>query len=328
MFNDKSILITGGTGSFGKQCIKTMLQRYQPRRIVVYSRDELKQFEMAQDFNAPCMRYFIGDVRDGERLKQAMQGIDYVIHAAALKQVPAAEYNPMECIKTNIQGAQNVIAACFATDVQKVIALSTDKAANPVNLYGATKLVSDKLFVAANNTTGSQKIRFSVVRYGNVVGSRGSVVPFFNKLLADGATELPITDPRMTRFWITLPQGVDFVLKNFQRMKGGEVFVPKIPSINIMDLAESMAPGIATKVVGIRPGEKLHEIMCPADDSHLTIEFSDHYVIRPAITFFEDNLDYNTNMLGEKGAPVPEGFEYSSGKNPHFLTIDELHMMK
>ncbi len=240
MFNDKSILITGGTGSFGKQCIKTMLQRYQPRRIVVYSRDELKQFEMAQDFNAPCMRYFIGDVRDGERLKQAMQGIDYVIHAAALKQVPAAEYNPMECIKTNIQGAQNVIAACFATDVQKVIALSTDKAAN-------------QLFVAANNTTGSQKIRFSVVRYGNVVGSRGSVVPFFNKLLADGATELPITDPRMTRFWITLPQGVDFVLKNFQRMKGGEVFVPKIPSINIMDLAESMAPGIATKVKSCVP---------------------------------------------------------------------------
>jgi UDP-N-acetylglucosamine 4,6-dehydratase len=328
MFNNKSILITGGTGSFGKQCIKTMLQRYQPRRIVVYSRDELKQFEMAQEFNAPCMRYFIGDVRDGERLKQAMQGIDYVIHAAALKQVPAAEYNPMECIKTNIQGAQNVIAACFATDVQKVIALSTDKAANPVNLYGATKLVSDKLFVAANNTTGSQKIRFSVVRYGNVVGSRGSVVPFFNKLLADGAKELPITDPRMTRFWITLPQGVDFVLKNFQRMKGGEIFVPKIPSINIMDLAESMAAGIATKIVGIRPGEKLHEIMCPADDSHLTIEFSDHYVIRPAITFFEDNLDYSINMLGEKGAPVLEGFEYSSGKNPHFLTIDELSMMK
>jgi len=328
MFNDKSILITGGTGSFGKQCIKMMLQRYQPRRIVVYSRDELKQFEMAQEFSAPCMRYFIGEVRDGERLKQAMQNIDYVIHAAALKQVPAAEYNPMECIKTNIQGAQNVIAACFATDVQKVIALSTDKAANPVNLYGATKLVSDKLFVAANNTTGSRKIRFSVVRYGNVVGSRGSVVPFFNKLLADGARELPITDPRMTRFWITLPQGVDFVLKNFQRMKGGEIFVPKIPSINIMDLVESMAPGMATKVVGIRPGEKLHEIMCPADDSHLTIEFSDHYVIRPAITFFEDNLDYSTNMLGEKGTPVPESFEYSSGKNPHFLTIDELRMIR
>lgn len=328
MFNDKSILITGGTGSFGKQCIKTLLQRYRPKKIVVYSRDELKQFEMAQEFTNPCMRYFLGDVRDGERLIQAMQGIDFVIHAAALKQVPAAEYNPMECIKTNIQGAQNVIAACFATNVQKVIALSTDKAANPVNLYGATKLVSDKLFVAANNTTGARKIRFSVVRYGNVVGSRGSVVPFFNKLLAEGAKELPITDPRMTRFWITLPQGVDFVLKNFERMKGGEVFVPKIPSSKITDLAAAMAPGIATKVIGIRPGEKLHEIMCPSDDSHLTIEFADHYVIRPAITFFEDNLDYTTNLLGEVGHPVPEGFEYSSGKNPHFLTIEELQAMQ
>ncbi len=328
MFNDKAILITGGTGSFGKQCIKTLLQRYRPKKIVVYSRDELKQFEMAQEFTDPCMRYFLGDVRDGERLIQAMQGIDFVIHAAALKQVPAAEYNPMECIKTNIQGAQNVIAACFATDVQKVIALSTDKAANPVNLYGATKLVSDKLFVAANNTTGSRKIRFSVVRYGNVVGSRGSVVPFFKKLLAEGAKELPITDPRMTRFWITLPQGVDFVLKNFQRMKGGEVFVPKIPSANITDLAAAMSPGIATKIIGIRPGEKLHEIMCPSDDSHLTIEFTDHYVIRPAITFFEDNLDYATNLLGEVGQPVPEGFEYSSGKNPHFLTVEELRAMQ
>lgn len=328
MFNDKSILITGGTGSFGKQCIKTLLQRYRPKKIVVYSRDELKQFEMAQEFSDPCMRYFLGDVRDGERLIQAMQGIDFVIHAAALKQVPAAEYNPMECIKTNIQGAQNVIAACFATNVQKVIALSTDKAANPVNLYGATKLVSDKLFVAANNTTGSRKIRFSVVRYGNVVGSRGSVVPFFKKLLAEGAQELPITDPRMTRFWITLPQGVDFVLKNFERMKGGEVFVPKIPSSKITDLAAAMAPGIATKIIGIRPGEKLHEIMCPSDDSHLTIEFTDHYVIRPAITFFEDNLDYATNLLGEVGQPVPEGFEYSSGKNPHFLTVEELQAIQ
>ncbi len=328
MFNDKSILITGGTGSFGKQCIKTLLQRYRPKKIVVYSRDELKQFEMAQEFTDPCMRYFLGDVRDGERLIQAMQGIDFVIHAAALKQVPAAEYNPMECIKTNIQGAQNVIAACFATNVQKVIALSTDKAANPVNLYGATKLVSDKLFVAANNTTGARKIRFSVVRYGNVVGSRGSVVPFFKKLLAEGAKELPITDARMTRFWITLPQGVDFVLKNFQRMKGGEIFIPKIPSSNITDLAEAMAPGIATKIIGIRPGEKLHEIMCPADDAHLTIEFADHYVIRPAITFFEDNLDYSTNLLGEVGQAVPEGFEYSSGKNPHFLTIEELQAMQ
>ncbi|MFV2058977.1 MAG: UDP-N-acetylglucosamine 4,6-dehydratase (inverting), partial [Thiohalomonadales bacterium] len=273
MFNDSSILITGGTGSLGKRLVQTLQQRYKPKRIIIFSRDELKQFEMQQEFNDPCMRYFIGDVRDQERLSQAMDGVDYVIHAAALKQVPAAEYNPMECIKTNIHGAENVIKAAIANDVKKVIALSTDKAANPINLYGATKLASDKLFVAANNMTGRHPTRFGVVRYGNVVGSRGSVVPFFKKLIAEGTDFLPITHSDMTRFWITLQQGVDFVLKNFERMHGGEIFVPKIPSATITDLATSLAPDIPHKVVGIRPGEKLHEIMCPADDSHLTIEF-------------------------------------------------------
>src|SRR5471030_3083693 len=233
MFNNKSILITGGTGSFGKQYVKTILQRYQARKLIIYSRDELKQFEMQQDFHQNCMRYFIGDVRDRDRLIQAMNGVDYVIHAAALKQVPAAEYNPMECIKTNIHGAENVINAALANNVEKVIALSTDKAANPINLYGATKLASDKLFVAANNTAGGNRTRFSVVRYGNVVGSRGSVVPLFRRLLANGAKTLPVTDGRMTRFWITLEQGVEFVMRNFARMHGGEIFVPKIPSMRI-----------------------------------------------------------------------------------------------
>lgn len=326
VFNDKSILITGGTGSFGKQYVKTLLARYKPRRLVIYSRDELKQYEMAQTFNSEVMRYFIGDVRDEQRLVQAMQGVDYVIHAAALKQVPAAEYNPMECIKTNIHGASNVISASIAAGVEKVIALSTDKAANPINLYGATKLASDKLFVAANNMVGARKTRFAVVRYGNVVGSRGSVVPFFKKLLADGTTELPVTDLRMTRFWITLEQGVDFVLKNFARMHGGEIFVPRIPSMRITDLVEAMASGTTTKVIGIRPGEKLHEIMCPSDDSHLTLEFHDHFVIKPTIAFV-NQVDLAKNALGEEGKPVPEGFEYNSGTNPHFLTVDELRQL-
>jgi UDP-N-acetylglucosamine 4,6-dehydratase len=324
MFNGKSILITGGTGSFGKKYTKTILEHYQPKRLVIYSRDELKQFEMQQEFNHPAMRYFIGDVRDYERLSQAMNSIDYVIHAAALKQVPAAEYNPMECIKTNIHGAENVIKAAINNGVEKVIALSTDKAANPINLYGATKLASDKLFVAANNMVGKEKPRFACVRYGNVVGSRGSVVPFFKKRIADGATTLPITHPEMTRFWITLQQGVDFVLKNFERMQGGEIFVPKIPSVRIMDLADAYAPGVPAEIIGIRPGEKLHEIMCPADDSHLTIEFSDHYVISPTITFFGKAYDYTQNRLGEKGAAVQHGFEYHSGNNPHFLSVQEI----
>lgn len=325
MLNDQSILVTGGTGSFGKKFIKTVLDRYRPRRVIVYSRDELKQFEMAQrlEYSGPEMRYFIGDVRDRDRLTQAMHGVDYVVHAAALKQVPAAEYNPIECIKTNIHGAENVIAAAIETGVKKVIALSTDKAANPINLYGATKLASDKLFIAANNIVGARDIAFSVVRYGNVVGSRGSVIPFFRKLLADGAKELPITDERMTRFWITLEQGVDFVLKSLERMQGGELFVPKIPSSRIMDIAEALAPGLPTRIVGIRPGEKLHEIMCPKDDSHLTLDFDDHYVIRPTIAFAH-RRDYSINALGERGEPVPQGFEYNSGENPHFLTVPEL----
>jgi len=324
MFDSKSILITGGTGSFGKKYVKTLLERYKPRRLIVYSRDELKQYEMQQVFNAPCMRYFIGDVRDRARLIQAMQGVDFVIHAAALKQVPAAEYNPMECIKTNVYGAENVIHAALASEVQQVIALSTDKAANPINLYGASKLASDKLFVAANNMAGGHRTVFSVVRYGNVVGSRGSVVPFFRKLVAQGVRELPITDAEMTRFWITLQQGVDFVLKNFERMHGGEIFVPKIPSVHIADVALAMAPDLPHKLVGIRPGEKLHEVMCPGDDSHLTLEFDDHYVIAPTITFVSRCNDFKVDRLGETGKLVARGFEYNSGTNPHFLDIPQI----
>jgi UDP-N-acetylglucosamine 4,6-dehydratase len=324
MFTNKSILITGGTGSFGHRYVQTLLSRYQPARLIIFSRDELKQYEMAQQFDAPCMRFFLGDVRDPVRLAQAMRGVDIVIHAAALKQVPAAEYNPMECIKTNIHGAENVIRSAIDSNVDKVIALSTDKAANPINLYGATKLASDKLFVAANNMVGSGRTRFAVVRYGNVVGSRGSVVPFFERLIREGAPSLPLTDPRMTRFWISLQQGVDFVLDNFSRMHRGEIFVPKIPSIRMTDLAEAMAPGMPTHTIGIRPGEKLHEIMCPADDSHLTLEFPKHYVIRPTIRFYNVEMDYTTDGLGEHGVPVTQGYEYHSGNNSHFLTPTQI----
>ncbi len=324
MFNDKTILITGGTGSFGKKFIKTVLSRYNPKKLIVYSRDELKQYEMASEFNAPSMRYFIGDVRDGDRLMKAMDGVDFVVHAAALKHVPIAEYNPMECIKTNINGAQNVIDAALANGVDKVVALSTDKAANPINLYGATKLASDKLFVAANNIKGSKKTTFSVVRYGNVVGSRGSVVPFFKKLVNDGVKEIPITDARMTRFWITLEEGVEFVIKSFERMQGGEIFVPKIPSMRVVDLALAIAPNLPMRIVGIRPGEKLHEVMCPADDSHRTIEFKDHFVIEPTIRFTDADINYCTNQLGEVGKNVAEGFEYSSEKNDWWLGNNEM----
>jgi UDP-N-acetylglucosamine 4,6-dehydratase len=322
--NGANLLITGGTGSFGRKAVRAILERYKPHKVIVYSRDELKQFEMQQEFHAGCMRYFIGDVRDGERLKLAMRGVDYVIHAAALKQVPAAEYNPMECIKTNIMGGQNVIDAALANGVQKVIALSTDKAASPINLYGATKLVSDKLFTAANNLVGEDRpTRFSVVRYGNVAGSRGSVVPFFRKLIAEGAKELPVTHVDMTRFWITLEQGVDFVLRNFARMKGGEIFVPKIPSLKVTDLASAMAPDLPQKVIGIRPGEKLHEIMCPLDSSHETLEFKDHFVICPS-TERETRGKFREDGAGEQGKDVPFGFEYNSGTNTHFLTVEEL----
>lgn len=328
MFQNRSILITGGTGSFGKKFIENLLQTYQPKKIIVFSRDELKQFEMQQTFNDSCMRYFIGDVRDEYRLEQAMRDVDFVIHAAALKQVPAAEYNPMECIKTNITGAQNVINAAIKCKVKKVIALSTDKAANPINLYGATKLCSDKLFTAANSLVGDRPTRFSVVRYGNVIGSRGSVVPYFFKLIQNGAKKLPITDPRMTRFWLKLEDGVQFVLKSFQRMKGGELFVPKIPSMRILDLAKAIAPYMETEIIGIRPGEKLHEIMCPKDSYYLTLDFHDHYVICPSISFAQETLcTYMKNVLGEEGKLVPRDFEYNSGTNPQFLTVDQLREM-
>ena len=323
MFDNKNILITGGTGSFGKQYTKTLLAKFKPNKIIIFSRDELKQFEMSKEYDDECMRYFIGDVRDSKRLNQAMNGVDYVIHAAALKHVPIAEYNPMECIKTNVMGAQNVIDASINNGITKVIALSTDKAANPINLYGATKLASDKLFVAANNVAGGHKTRFSVVRYGNVVGSRGSVIHTFNEIIRNGAKAIPITDKNMTRFWITLQQGVDFVLKNFTRMYGGEIFIPKIPSILIEDLAKSMAPDLGIEYIGIRPGEKIHEIMCPADDSHLTLEFDDHFVIQPTIQT-SDDFDFSTNNIGEKGSLVEPGYYYDSGSNESFLSVDEI----
>lgn len=324
MFNDKAILITGGTGSFGQKFVEVLLKRYKPSRVIIFSRDELKQYEMHQRFNQSCMRYFLGDVRDRERLEFATREVDYVVHAAALKQVPAAEYNPMECIRTNIHGAENVTQACVANQVRKVVALSTDKAANPVNLYGATKLASDKLFVAANNIVGKRPTRFSVVRYGNVLGSRGSVVPLFRRLIDEGAESLPVTDPSMTRFWITLRQGVEFVFKSFERMQGGEIFVPKIPSVRIADVASAMAPTLPQKTIGIRPGEKMHETMCPRDDSHVTLEFPDHFVIKPAIRFYSSSMDYTTNALGETGAAVKQGFGYNSGNNPWFLTHEEI----
>lgn len=325
MFNGKSILITGGTGSFGHRYVSTLLEKYKPKRLVIYSRDELKQYDMAIKFQGheKVLRFFIGDIRDSLRLKEAMRGIDIVIHAAALKHVPIAEYNPMECIKTNIHGAENLIQAALDNNVKIVMALSTDKAANPINLYGATKLASDKLFVAANNMAGG-RTKFSVVRYGNVVGSRGSVVPFFEKLIQQGVKNIPITHKDMTRFWITLQQGVDFVLKCIERMDGGEIFVPKIPSVKITDLAAAIAPDIPIEIIGIRPGEKLHEIMCPSDDSHLTIEFDDHYVISPSITFFSRKVDFTENALKEQGVLVSEGFEYHSSSNPYFLDIDEI----
>ena len=319
MFNNKNILITGGTGSFGKKYTEILLKNYNPNKIIIYSRDELKQYEMAQKFNDKCMRYFIGDIRDYNRLKIAMDGVDFVIHAAALKHVPIAEYNPMECIKTNINGAENVINSAIENEVEKVIALSTDKASAPINLYGATKLASDKLFVAANNIVGSKKTRFSVVRYGNVIGSRGSVVPFFLKLIKENKP-LPITDFKMTRFLITLEEGVNFVLKNFARMQGGEIFIPKIPSMKIVDLAKALCEKCELQEIGIRAGEKLHEVMITSDDR--VVEFKDHFVIKPTITLsFQAN--YLTNNLNEKGVELPLGFEYNSGNNTEWLTKEE-----
>jgi UDP-N-acetylglucosamine 4,6-dehydratase len=323
MFKNKSILITGGTGSFGKEFIRNIQKRYLPKKIIVFSRDELKQYEMSQEFSQKNMRFFLGDVRDRDRLVMATKGIDYIVHCAALKQVPAAEYNPTECIKTNIYGAENVIYAALQNNIKKVIALSTDKAANPINLYGATKLASDKLFIAANNMIGENNTEFSVVRYGNVVGSRGSVVTFFNKLIEKNIYTFPVTDIKMTRFWITLKQGVDFVIKSFERMHGGEIFVPKLPSILITDLVAAMNSKAKIKVIGIRPGEKLHETMCPQDDAHLTLEFKDHFVIKPTIIFTK-SISYKTNKIGEKGKLVKKEFEYNSRINKKFLTSKEI----
>ena len=327
MFNNKSILVTGGTGSFGNAFIQYILDHYEPKKIIIYSRDELKQFNMQNKFKEfNCMRYFIGDVRDYPRLKLATREVDILVHAAALKHVPAAEYNPTECIRTNINGAENIIQACLANEIKKVVALSTDKAANPINLYGATKLVSDKLFISANNLVGDRDINFSVVRYGNVINSRGSIVPFFKKLIDDSAEYFPITDNRMTRFLITLNQSVEFVISCFKNMKGGEIFVPKLPSIYIKDLATAMDPQKEQRIIGIRPGEKIHEIMCPVDESMRTIEFSKHYLIMPTIDIKEkiENKEFFTSSLNEKGKIVAENFEYNSGNNSNFLSVDEI----
>lgn len=314
MLKNKTILVTGGTGSFGRKFIKRILKE-DVKKVIVFSRDELKQYEMAQEFIDSRMRFFIGDVRDKDRLYRAFDGVDIVIHAAAMKHVGACEYNPFEAVKTNINGAQNVIEAAIDRGVEKVIALSTDKAASPVNLYGATKLASDKLFVAANSYVGEKATRFSVVRYGNVVGSRGSVVPFFKKVRETG--RVPITDSRMTRFWITLDQGVQFVLDNLERMHGGEVFVPKIPSMNVMDLAKAIAPECEVDIVGIRPGEKLHEAMIMEDDARHTKEFDTYYVIQPEFSWWSEEHV-------EKGKSLPEGFKYTSDVNEDWLTVEQL----
>jgi len=328
MLNNKSILITGGTGSFGNLFVDKVIRKFKPKKLIIFSRDEFKQSLMSQKFpqeKYKFMRYFIGDVRDLSRLTMAMEQVDYVVHAAALKQVNIAEYNPIECINTNINGAQNVVKASLNANVSKVITLSTDKASDPINLYGATKLTSDKIFVSSNNIVGDvHPTRLSVVRYGNVVGSRGSVVPIFKKFIDEGSKELPITDDKMTRFWITIQQAVEFVLKSFERMNGGEIFVPKIPSIKLTDLAKAMAPKLNYKIIGIRPGEKLHEKMCSIHEAHLTLDFKDHYVIKPSIKFYDKYIDYSKNAIGEIGKPVPKDFEYRSDNNEHFLNINEI----
>lgn len=320
--NGKALMVTGGTGSFGAAFVKRLLDRYALSRIVIFSRDEQKQFDMANDpafANHPELRFFIGDVRDASRVEMAMRGIDYVIHAAALKHVPIAEYNPFECIRTNVQGAENIVTASIKCSVKKVIALSTDKAANPINLYGASKLASDKIFIAGNHLSGQAGSRFSVVRYGNVLGSRGSVLPFFRKLIASGAEKLPITDVRMTRFCITLPQGVDFVLSSLGAMAGGEIFVPKISSFKITDLAQALAPGLEHDIVGIRPGEKLHEVMITEDDSRATVELEDRFIIEPEFVGYS-----RSEPFAALTQPVADGFRYSSDSNTQWLSPDEM----
>jgi UDP-N-acetylglucosamine 4,6-dehydratase len=321
MLHQNSILITGGTGSFGTELVKALLRDHDLAKIIVYSRDEYKQAMMAQAMPNDRLRFFIGDVRDLARLTMAMREVDLVVHAAAMKHVPIAEYNPMECVKTNIMGAENVVQAAIRNRVPRVIALSTDKACNPINLYGASKLASDKIFIASNNLSGNTGTRFAVVRYGNVVGSRGSVVPFFRELIAKGVDHLPITDPRMTRFWITLDKGVDFVLSSAAMMQGGELFVPKIKSMSIVDLASAMAPGYPHKVVGIRPGEKLHEVMITEDDARFTIELEDRYVVQPALAW------WSYKGYGDIGKPVVENFRYASDSNTDWLDADALKTM-
>lgn len=318
--NDKTLLITGGTGSFGKALARFVLSQYRPRRLIVFSRDELKQYQMQQELQHPSLRFFIGDVRDRDRLYRAFYGVDYVVHAAALKQVPACEYNPFEAIRTNVLGAENVINAAIDQGVRKIVALSTDKAANPINLYGATKLCSDKLFIAGNAYAGARDTRFSVVRYGNVVGSRGSVVPFFKTCRQNGV--VPITDPRMTRFWITLDQAVKFVLECFRRMLGGEIFVPKIPSMKITDLARAIAPECRQEVVGIRPGEKLHEVMIPYDEARNTLGYESYFVVQPQFDWWSS---VRSHLNG--GERVPENFSYWSNNNTEWLTVDQLRAL-
>ena len=320
MLNNKTILVTGGTGSFGKCFTRYVLTHYQPKKIIIYSRDEFKQWLMADEFREyeDKLRFFIGDVRDLNRLKRACEGVDYIIHAAALKQVPACEYNPNEVIKTNINGAMNVIDAALDSGVNRVVALSTDKAVNPVNLYGGTKLVSDKLFIAANAYAGLKDINFSIVRYGNVAGSRGSVIPFFNKLIKEGVTEMPVTDVRMTRFWISLTQGVELVIKALTEAKGGETFISKIPSFKVTDLAKAMLPGCTIMETGIRPGEKLHEIMVTTEDSHTTYEYDKHFIVYPQMTW---NNKQQPDLSGKK---VEEGFSYSSGTNAEWLSVEDI----
>lgn len=321
MFDNLTVLVTGGTGSFGQMFVKKLLSEYNPKKVIIFSRDELKQFEMAEKYpNEPRIRFFLGDVREETRLRRAFDGVDIVVHAAALKQVPAAEYNPIECIKTNVHGAENIINAAIDCGIKKVIALSTDKAVNPINLYGATKLCSDKLFVAANNYSMQKQTRFSVVRYGNVIGSRGSVIPFFLKKKKTGI--IPITDERMTRFWISLDQGVAFVLQCIKNMQGGEVFISKIPSMRIVDLAAAIAPECEIEYIGIRPGEKLHEIMVPQDEARNTLEFKDFFIIKPGKEW--GSISYDCQYNGEVGRAVDDDFYYASDNNTKWMGINEL----